>query len=346
MAVSAELSLARILIADDEPQNATLVRRLLEREGFVELAAVTDSAAVLPTYETLRPDLVILDLRMPGLDGFDLLRLLRERVPEPSHLPILVLTGDDAETARTRALSLGATDLVAKPFYPQELLLRVRNLLETRFLYLKLEDQTRWLEQQVAERTRALEQVHLEVCERLARAAEFRDDATGQHTRRVGVLAAALAERAGADADVQALIRRAAPLHDVGKIGIPDDILLKAATLSDVEFDVVKTHTTIGADILSGGQSPLMQMAEHIARSHHERWDGSGYPHGLTEDTIPWAARVVSIADFFDALTHARPYRDAWSVSRVVGAVAHGAGRQFDPVLVQAFLELPHAELV
>jgi putative two-component system response regulator len=184
------------------------------------------------------------------------------------------------------------------------------------------------------------------VLDRLARAAEFRDDATGQHTRRVGRIAAMLASAAGFGAEDVDLIGRAAPLHDVGKIGIPDHILLKPGALSADEFAVMKHHTTIGAELLSGGQSRVMQTAEVIALNHHERWDGTGYPGGRAGAAIPPEARIVAIADFFDALTHPRPYRAAWAVKAVLAEIQAQIGRQFDPLLGHSFLQLPHAGLM
>lgn len=344
--VRAELTLARVLIVPGDAESATGLRMLLGRHGFVTVEEVPSPRDALTAFQALRPDLVLLDLELPGADGIAVLRALREAVPEASYLPILVLASGPAAALRTGALRAGATDYVGKPFDSDELLLRITNLLDTRFLHLQLQDQARWLEQHVAERTRALEEVHLEVCDRLARAAEFRDDATGQHTRRVGRTAAVLADTAGLDRATTDLIGHAAPLHDVGKIAIPDEILLKPGELTPAEFEVIKTHTTAGAELLSGGHSRLMQMAEQIARSHHERWDGSGYPYGVAGEAIPLPARVVAVADFFDALTHPRPYRGAWSCGRVVDTIRQGAGRQFDPMLVEAFLELPHAELV
>jgi putative two-component system response regulator len=180
----------------------------------------------------------------------------------------------------------------------------------------------------------------IEILDRLAGAAEFRDDDTGQHTRRVAVLAAVLGRRLGSDDTLVDLIRRAAPLHDLGKIGIPDGVLLKPGKLTEHEFELMKTHTTIGARILSGGKSSLIRMAEEIAWSHHERWDGTGYPRGLAGEAIPLAARLVSVADVFDALTHDRPYRKAWPLSEVLVEIERGSRGRFDPRVAQAFLQL------
>jgi putative two-component system response regulator len=334
---------ARILIVDDELSNVRTLGKILARAGFTEVHGLTDSKEVLAQLEGFRPDLILLDLHMPAPDGFEVLRQLREAIPSDSYLPVLTLTGDARSEAKKRALSLGARDFITKPFDVTEVLLRIRSFLETRALHLALEEQNRTLESRVAERTRDLQRTELEVLERLAMAAEFRDDETGQHTRRVAELAERLARTLAVDEATTLLIRRAAPLHDVGKIGIPDNILLKPGRLTSEETEVIRTHTTIGATLLSGGESELIRLAERIALSHHERWDGTGYPNGLRGDVIPLAARLVALADFFDALSHDRPYRPAWPSSRVRDAIAEARGSHFDPMLAEAFLDLDMA---
>ena len=329
---------ARIMIVDDEPGNVSLLKRLLERAGFHKLDSTNDPREAVALYVETRPDLILLDLHMPHLDGLAVMDRLNEIV-EASYMPILMLTGDISPEARRDALSRGAKDFVNKPFNADEVLLRIRTLLETRFLYLQIQSQNQMLEAKVRERTRELEAAQIEIIERLARAAEFRDDNTGQHTERVGQMAALLARELGlADSEVS-LIRRAAPLHDVGKIGIPDSILLKLGKLTPAEFELVKTHTTIGARILSGSRFALLRMAEEIAFSHHEQWDGRGYA-GLAGDQIPLAGRIVTVADVFDALTQKRPYKAAWPVEEAVAEIERQRGRQFDPNVVDAFLRI------
>jgi putative two-component system response regulator len=329
---------ARILIVDDEPANVALLRRLLERAGFTRLESTNDPREAAPMFQRMGPDLVLLDLHMPHMDGLQVIDELNQ-LGHASYLPILMLTGDMTPEARREALSRGAKDFVNKPFHSDEVLLRIRTLLETRFLYLQIQSQNQILEAKVRERTQELEAAQIEILERLARAAEFRDDNTGQHTERVGQMAALLAKEIGmSDAQV-ALVRRAAPLHDVGKIGIPDSVLLKLGKLTDEEFALVKTHTTIGARILSGSRFSLLKLAEEIAFSHHERWDGSGY-EGMVGEDIPLSGRIVAIADVFDALTHKRPYKAAWPIGDAIEEIELQRRRQFDPSMVDAFMKV------
>ncbi|HEX6750802.1 MAG TPA: HD domain-containing phosphohydrolase [Longimicrobium sp.] len=331
---------ARILAADDEETNLRVMRRVLERAGFTGFTATTDAAEVLPLFERVRPDLVVLDLHMPGMGGMEVIRLLRPALAAGEWLPVLVVSGDLDPEARRRALADGARDFLAKPYDPAEAVLRIRNLLEMRFLHARVREQNRELEEKVAARTRELELAQVEVLERLAQAAELRDDETGEHVRRVGDLCARIARAMGRDQAFAEMLRRAAALHDVGKIGIPDAILRKPGVLSADERARMNTHTTIGARILAGGRSELMAMAERIARAHHERWDGRGYPQGLSGEAIPPEARIVAVADFFDALTHDRPYRPAFPVAETLRMIEQEAGTHFDPAVASALLTL------
>ena len=325
---------ARILIVDDQEANVALLEGILQRvAGSYNYKSTTDSRVVLALYSEFQPDLILLDLHMPHLDGFGVMEELKPLIPEESFLPILVLTADITPEAKQRALAGGAKDFLTKPFDSTEVRLRIENLLETRFLHLEME-------QRVRARTRELEDAHVEVVERLALAAEYRDDDTGEHTKRVGRISAVLARAHGLPPGEVTVIRRAAPLHDVGKIGIPDSILLKPGRLTPEEFEFMKTHTTIGAKILSGGRFPLLRVAEGIALTHHERWDGGGYPQGLRGESIPLPGRIVAVADAFDAMTRARPYKAAWPVAQAVAELERCAGKQFDPKIVEAFLAL------
>jgi putative two-component system response regulator len=336
---------ARILIVDDEDANVRLLARTLQSAGYDHVLTTTDSREARALYIRHRPDLILLDLRMPYVDGYEVMEQLTQ-VTEATYLPILVMTGEIDPAAKQRALSMGAKDFVYKPFDALDVQLRIKTLLETRFLYLRVQSQNHILEAKVRERTRALEDAQIEIIERLAMAAEFRDDNTGQHTQRVGQTAALVAQQLGwSDSQVN-LIRRAAPLHDVGKIGVPDHILLKPGTLTPEEFEVIRTHTAIGARILSGSRFPLLQMAEQIALSHHERWDGDGYTPGLKQELIPLPGRIVAVADVFDALTQQRPYKPAWPLGDAFSEIHRQRGQQFDPRVAEAFLRVMEATRV
>ncbi len=252
---------------------------------------------------------------------------------EDRFLPVIVLTADATPHTKKRALEARAIDYLTKPLDAAEVLLRVRNHLRTRLLHVHMEAEVR-------RGIRELEQAQIEVLERLAHAAEFRDDDTGQHTYRVGEMASRLARTLGFADEQAELIRRAAPLHDVGKIGIPDAVLLKPGRLTAEEMALMRNHATIGANLLSGGRSELMQMAEQIALTHHERWDGTGYPAGLRGDAIPLTGRIVAVTDVFDALSSDRPYRSAWPRERVREEITRGVGTHFDPQVATAFLQL------
>ena len=342
-----DIETGRILVVDDEEANIQLLRRILEPAGFENLRSHTDARDALDELDDYEPDLILLDLLMPGMDGFEFLETLQERVDDGDLVPVLVLTSDHSQEAKRKVLSGGAKDHLTKPLSPAEVRLRVRNLLETRFLQKKLsrqnvllEDQNVLLEHRVRERTADLEEARLEILERLARAAEYRDDNTGEHTRRVGRMSEALARTLGLDGREVELIGIAAPLHDVGKIGIPDEVLLTPRRLTDDEFDVMKTHTTIGGELLGESDSPLLVKAAEIALSHHERWDGSGYPRGLAGEEIPLTGRIVAVADTFDALTHARPYKEAWRLERALDEIQDSQGSHLDPDVVGAFLSM------
>jgi len=329
---------ARILIADDLEVNVSALTRLLTRHGYEHIRATTDSSAVVELFTEFEPDIVLLDLHMPGLDGVAVIGALNALIAPGTYLPILVLTGDTSAEAKRRTLTAGAKDFLNKPFDISEALLRIGNLLETRRLHVELARTNSSLERKVIGRTRQLVASQIEILERLAAAVEFRDDDTGQHTRRVGHIASELARAVGLSPAEQAIVRRAAPLHDVGKVAVPDSILLKPALLTPEERSIMQRHAATGARILARGRSPLLRMAEQIAMSHHERWDGSGYPHGLAGDAIPIAARLTSVADIYDALSHDRPYRRAWPRERVLAELERESGIGLDPTIVTACL--------
>jgi putative two-component system response regulator len=331
-ALAPEHAAARILVVDDHESSANVLERLLRSAGYSEIVTLTDSRKVLPTFRELEPDLLVLDLHMPHLDGFAVLRQIQPRSGQV-FLPVLMITGDTDSSVKEQALATGATDFLNKPFEATEVVLRLRNLLRMRFFMTQLETQ-------VQERTADLRRSEVEIAQRLALAAELRDYAGGEHTQRVGSTSAVLAEALGLPSDEVETIRLAATLHDIGKIAIPDSILLKNGSLTLEEFDVLKQHTSIGARMLAGSSSAILQQAEEIALYHHENWNGLGYTPGLQEEMIPLAARIVRIADVFDALTHVRPYKTAWDADEAVNYVTENSGSIFDPRLVDVFVRV------
>lgn len=328
---------ARLLLVDDEEDNLEVLRRILEADGYRNIRTTIDPCEVSSLTVDFDPDLILLDVVMPMMNGHDVLEGLQELGLLAPYRPVLVLTSDHSRQAQREAWEKGANDFLTKPLSPSEVRLRVRNLLETRMLHKALRVQNEQLEDRVRERTAALEEARLQVLYRLARAAEYRDDDTGQHTRRVGATSGRIARAIGLDAATSTGIEMAAPLHDVGKIGIPDAILLSNATLTAAEFEVMKTHCVIGADLLSSPDVPLLQLASEIALSHHERWDGAGYPRGLAGEEIPLAGRIVAVADTFDALTHSRPYKKAWSCQEALDELRRLSGAAFDAEIVEVF---------
>jgi putative two-component system response regulator len=339
MTVEAAYPHAKVLVVDDEEANVLLLEAILADAGYTDVGSTTDATQVAELVARSMPDIILLDLHMPHLDGFAVLNMLQGLGDATSRSPVLVLTADITMEAKRRALAAGARDFLSKPFDVDEVLLRMGNMLSLHFFDRELRRERDSLEQRVAERTKDLSDAQTETFERLARAAEFRDDDTGEHTKRVGSMAAVIAEILGLSDDEVAMIQRAAALHDVGKIGIPDKILLAPRGLTPAEFDVVKTHTEIGAKILSGSRSPTLMMAEEIAWSHHERWDGNGYA-GVAGEAIPLVGRITTVADVFDALTHERPYKHAWSVDEALDEMKRQRGSQFDPNVLEAFLEI------
>ena len=327
-----------ILIVDDLASNTDVIEAMLEAAGFDNFLSINDPRQAVALYKDFRPDLILLDLHMPHLDGVDVIDLLKPEIGN-EYVPILMLTADVTTEAKERALSVGAKDFLSKPFDHTEVILRIRNLLETRGLYKQLHRQNETLEEKVEERTSQLEFAKIELLERLALAAEIRDDETGHHTQRVGRVCALIGQALGLGDRSVELIRRAAPLHDIGKIATPDSILLKPGKLSASEWRVMKRHTKIGARLLSNSIASALQLAETIALTHHEHWDGNGYT-GLEGEDIPAVGRLVAVVDVFDALTNRRPYKEAWDLERAVTEIKVQRGRQFDPRIVDAFLEV------
>ena len=326
---------AHIVVIDDEETNVRMLTRMLDRGGFHTVTGLTDPRELPRLLVTAPPDLVITDLHMPEVDGFGVLDTLTPLINQ-ERLPVLVVTGDSSRDARQQALTRGAKDFVTKPFDMIEVLLRVRNLLESRMLFQDLRKQNRTLLESATGRKRELESTRIEMIERLALAAEYRDEETSEHNQRVGLLSSRLAEAIGWTAEDAGLLRRAAALHDIGKIGIPDALLRKPGALTEGEVRVMRTHTSIGARILGGSQVPLLQLAETVAKCHHERWDGTGYPRALQGEEIPVAGRIVAVADAFDAITNSRPYRPARPASVAIQVLRAEYDRHFEGRLIDA----------
>jgi len=330
---------ARLLIVDDEPTNLKLLDKMLRAEGYENLTLIQDPREVLAAYERVAPDVILLDLNMPYLDGFAVL----EQLKSLHHLnlpPVMVLTAQQGRENRLRALAEGARDYLTKPFDRSELLARVRNLIDAHQLHKLVKMENEVLESRVRERTRELRETRLQIVQRLGRAAEYRDNETGFHILRMSHTTALLARHLGWDQQQCELLLHASPMHDIGKIGIPDHILLKPGKLDPTEWEIMKTHTLIGANILEGDSSDLLTLAREIALTHHEKWDGSGYPKGLKGDAIPPSGRLVAIADVFDALTSERPYKNAWTVEASLDYIRENRGTHFDPAIVDLFLRV------
>ena len=342
---SETLQHAQIIVADDDPAAARALTRILESGGYKRVRQLTDPLQIAPTCAQLDPDLLLLDLDMAALDGLQVLERLSPLIQDGGWLQVIVATGADDPVRRRRALALGARDFMSQPLDDAEVLLRVRNALTTRALQRRLAHENERLTSVLAQRSVDLSQARIEVLNHLALAAEYRDDATNEHTRRVGRTAAAVGDALGERAEMVRLLRAAAPLHDIGKIGVPDSVLLKPGRLTAAEFELMKAHTTIGASILAGSNGPELQLAEVIALSHHERWDGNGYPRALAGPAIHLAGRIVAVADVFDALVHPRPYKQAWPIERALQEIVAQRGVQFDPDVVDAFMTLDHDRL-
>jgi putative two-component system response regulator len=331
---------AKILIVDDQETNIELLERILRRAGYSEIRSTDSPRLAIPIYHEFQPDIILLDLHMPDMDGRQLLQLLTPLIPKTMFLPIVILTADVTPKARREALLLGANDFLTKPLDSVEVLLRMRNLLQTRYLNLAVQQYNQMLEDRVKQRTLELEMAQSAIIECLAKASEYRDDNTGEHAVRVGEMSKKLAVSLGFGKEESEMIRLAASLHDLGKIGIPDDILLKPGALTAEEFQIMRTHTTIGNEILPKAPFKLLQYARNIVLGHHERWDGTGYPQGLQGDEIPLEAQIVSVIDVYDALTHRRPYKASWSRDQAMAEIARQSNKQFNPKVVDAFKQI------
>jgi putative two-component system response regulator len=323
-----ELQTERILIIDDDEALISLLEKILRRGGYQNVSSATDARLALPLFREFEPDLVLMDLHMPYLDGINVMGQLRQRNLPGEFLPVVLLTGDATPEARQEALSAGANDFLLKPFDSTDVLLRIRNLLNLRKQYHEVHAQVQQHQQELRE-------TQIEMAERLARVSEYQSS-DGSLPTQFGSLAAGIAEELDMPAEQVDLIRYAAPLHDIGMIGMPE-IVVKPGSLSLEELDLLKTHTSIGSRVFSGSTSPILRMAEEIALYHHENWDGTGYTPGLSGDSIPLPARIVAVVDTFFAMTQDRPYQTARTVTEALAWIDDQAGRKFDPAVVSAF---------
>lgn len=330
---------ARILIVDDQMTNIMLLESILRNAGYKHIHSIQDPNRVIHVFKELNPDLICLDIRMPQINGFQIMGQLKI-IQKQAYLPILVLTSEEDRETRLRALESGAKDFINKPFDKVEVLMRIRNLLEARLLNEAVSRQKETLEETVRLRTQELNDTQLEVVHRLAQAAEYRDKDTGAHIIRMSHFAVVLGRACGMSEGDCDLLFHATPMHDVGKLGIPDHILLKPGKLEPEEFEIMKQHTIIGAQLLSNSPSPILQMAELIALTHHEKWDGSGYPNHLAGEDIPLPGRICAISDVFDALSSRRCYKEPWPLEQTVNEIQALSGKHFDPRLVELFHEL------
>ncbi|MFA5937883.1 MAG: HD domain-containing phosphohydrolase [Sinimarinibacterium sp.] len=327
-----------VLIVDDTPQNLEVASRIL-REHYKALIALDGATALQLAAAERQPELILLDVMMPGMSGYDVCRRLKQN-ERTRRIPVIFLTALTETSNEEAAFAAGAVDFIPKPFQPATLLARVRTHVllgvQERHLSALVESRT----QELQARTRELEQTRLEVIRRLGRAAEYKDDDTGLHVIRMSHYARLLAVAAGFSDDRADVLFNAAPMHDIGKIGIPDHILQKPGPLTEAEWVQMRRHPAIGAGILGRHRSELLETARVVALTHHERWDGTGYPRQRAAGDIPIEGRIVAVADVFDALTSKRPYKDEWPIDDAVKYLQDFCGRHFDPELVPRFVEL------
>jgi putative two-component system response regulator len=334
----------QVIIVDDNPLNLRLMQGLVDKVGEFSTLTFQDPMQGLRWCETNVPDLLIVDYMMPELNGLDFIRQFRD-LAGYDDIPVLMITADHERQTRYDALENGANDFLTKPIDAPEFKARVHNMINLRRSQKRLANYAADLERDVTLATAEIrakqEQIldrEREMIMRLAKAAEFRDPETGAHILRMAHYSRLIAEELGLPEQEQDLILRAAPMHDMGKIAIPDHILLKPGRLEDEELAIMRRHAEFGYEILRGSASTLLDVAATIAWSHHEKFDGSGYPRGLMGEEIPLHGRIVAVADVFDALTTERPYKPAWELSRAIGFLNEFAGSHFDPDCVRAFL--------
>ena len=336
--VLTDITDAKILIVDDVVMNIDLLKEILREDGFRNLFSTNDPYQIYPLYQQHGFDLIILDLKMPGMSGIEVLKKFK-KIIKTSFLPIVVLTAHADRINRTQALELGAKDYITKPFNNWDIQLRLRNTLQASLYHRQQVFKKDLLENEINKRTKEILETQMEIVQRLAVAGELRDNETGAHVQRMSHICRLLSVQRGLGAEFSELVLYASAMHDVGKIGIPDSILLKSKQLTPEEWLIMKQHPKIGARIIGTHGSKLISLAREIALYHHEKWDGSGYPHCLSGNEIPVSARIAAISDVFDALTSDRPYKKAWPIEKVVETIKQESGRHFEPIMVELFIE-------
>ncbi|MCX7627583.1 MAG: response regulator [Methylophilaceae bacterium] len=338
-----EVKQSKILIVDDEPANVALLHQMLDQEGYTYIQSTTDPREVESLQLQHHFDLILLDIRMPHMSGIEVMQKLFA-FSKREYLPVLVLTAQLDEETRKQALQAGACDFITKPFAIWEVLLRIRNALHARIYYkhqrLRGDEMEQLLWNMVQTHTQELHHTQIQLVECLGRAGEYRDTETGAHVTRMSRACQMLAKAIGWNDARAELLLYASQMHDLGKIGIPDHILNKPGKLDEKERRIINTHTTIGAEIIGNSKGELMQMARIVALHHHEKWDGCGYPYGLSGENIPIEARIVALCDVFDALTSSRPYKPGWPLEKAVDFIRDQSGKHFDPTLAPVFLAL------
>lgn len=327
-----------VVIVDDQQINVTLMQALIGKVGGCTPVPFTDSRRGLTWCLENEPDLVIVDYMMPDLNGIDFILAFRQAQGK-IEVPVLMVTADHEREVRYRALESGATDFLTKPVDRMEFLSRVKNMLALRRSHLALSSRAATLAEEVKKATAEIQARERETVMRLAKAAEYRDPETGAHILRMANYSYVIARNLGLPEDLQEMILQAAPMHDLGKLGTPDHILLKPGRLSPDEMEIMKRHAGDGHEILKGSTSPMLQMAARIALAHHEKYDGTGYPNGIRGEDTPLEARIVAVADVFDALTSERPYKKAWETEKAVELIREGSGSHFDPDCVKGFFQ-------
>jgi len=327
-----------VLIIDDQQPNVMLLSVLVKRLGGIATQEFFDALLALEWCKNNDPDLVLIDYMMPNMDGIEFIQKFRT-LPGKVNIPVVMITADSDIEVRHKALEATANDFLNKPINSTELTTRVKNMLALRKAQLQLSNKAAWLAEEVKKATEQIIKTEREVIIRLARAAEYKDPETGTHIQRMSQYSGHIAKNLGLSEEEQQLIIDAAPMHDIGKIGIPDSVLLKPGRLDPEELKVIYQHPTYGKQMLTGSSSKLLQAAEVIAYSHHEKFDGSGYPQGLAGNDIPIYGRIVALADVFDALSSARPYKVAWEIDKTIAFIKEQSGKHFDPKCVDAFFE-------